>query len=66
MRAEIDPGKATEIDLVLRGVAVKYDVKKQEISVAGHKAPAPLRDGKLRLTALVDRTSITVWSRRTA
>ena len=41
---------------------VKYDVKKQEISVAGHKAPAPLRDGKLRLTAIVDRTSLTVWA----
>jgi fructan beta-fructosidase len=62
VRAEIAPGEAAEIDLVVRGVAVKYDVKKQEISVAGHKAPAPLRDGKLRLTAIVDRTSITVWA----
>ena len=59
VRAEIDPGKADEIVLTLRGVAVTYDVKKQEITVAGHKAPAPLRDGKLRLTAIIDRTSIT-------
>jgi fructan beta-fructosidase len=62
VRAEIDPGKAEKLSLVLRGIAVEYDVKKQEITVAGHKAPAPLRDGKLRLTAIVDRTSITVWA----
>ncbi len=62
VRAEIDPGKAEEIALTIRGIAVKYDVKKQEINVAGHKAPAPLREGKLRLTAIIDRTSITVFA----
>ena len=62
VRAEIDPGKAEEIALTIRGIAVKYDVKKQEITVAGHKAPAALREGKLRLTAIIDRTSITVFA----
>ena len=61
VRGEIEPGKATEIARPC-GVEVKYDVKKQEISVLGLKAPAPLQEGKLRLTALVDRTSLTLFA----
>jgi fructan beta-fructosidase len=62
VRLEAEVGKDSELSLTLRGTAIGYDAKKQELSVGGHKAPAPLRGGKLKLTALVDRTSLELWA----
>lgn len=62
LRAECTPGDATEIQFTLRGILVTYDVKKQELDVHGHRAPAPLRDGKQQLIIYVDRTSIEVFA----
>ena len=39
-----------------------YEPKKQELSVNGHRAPAPLTDGKLRLTIYCDRTGLEVFA----
>jgi hypothetical protein len=46
----------------IRGIMVEYDAVKQELSVAGHRAPAPLRDGKQRLTIYCDRTGAEVFA----
>lgn len=62
VRAEIDPGDAAEIAFTLRGLPVVYDVKKQELAVNGHRAPAPLRDGKLTFIAYVDRIVTEVFA----
>jgi sucrose-6-phosphate hydrolase SacC (GH32 family) len=62
LRLEAEVGDGTELLLKVRGTEVRYDAKKQELSVAGHKAPAPLRDGRLNLVALADRTSLTIWA----
>ena len=62
VRAEIDPGEAKEVVFNIRDIMVEYDVKKQELSVAGHRAPAPLRDGKLRLIIYCDRTGAEVFA----
>jgi len=62
VRLEAEVGDGAELLLDVRGIAVRYGAKKQELSVAGHKAPAPLLGGKLRLVALADRTSLTVWA----
>jgi fructan beta-fructosidase len=56
------PGDAKELVLNLRDVMIEYDFGKQELSVAGHKAPAPLRDGRQRLVILVDRTGVEVFA----
>lgn len=62
VRAEIEPGEAKEVVFNIRDIMVEYDVKKQELSVAGHRAPAPLRDGKLRLIIYCDRTGAEVFA----
>jgi fructan beta-fructosidase len=62
IRAEFTPGTAAEIAFMVRGVPVIYDAKKQELIVNGHHAPAPLTDGKQRLTIFVDRTGLEVFA----
>ena len=62
IRAEFAPGDADEVRLSVRGVPVVYDARKQEVIVNGHRAPAPLRDGKQRLTIYVDRTGLEVFA----
>jgi hypothetical protein len=47
--AEFEAGSAGEIVFSVRGVPVVYDAKKQELTVNGTRAPAPLREGKQRL-----------------
>ena len=46
----------------VRGATVSYDARKQELVVNGHRAPAPLADGKQRLTVFVDRTGLEVFA----
>ena len=62
IRADFAPAPDSEVLCKVRGVEVRYSAAKQEISVAGHRAPAPLRDGHQRLIILTDRTNITVWA----
>lgn len=60
--AVIEPQKAEHVEFRLRGVTVGYDVAKQELVVQKHRAPAPLRDGKLRLRVFIDRTCAEVFA----
>jgi len=62
LRAEIEPGEASEIVFNIRDAMIIYEPKKQELSVNGQRAPAPLRDGKLRLTIYCDRTGLEVFA----
>ncbi len=62
LRAEIEPGDAAEIAFTLRGLTVVYEPAKAELVVNGHRAPAPLRDGKLRLAVFVDRNGSEVYA----
>lgn len=62
IRAEIEPCDAENIAFDVRGVNVSYDAKRQEIVVNGHRAPAPMRDGRLRLTIFCDRTGIEAFA----
>jgi len=62
VRAEIEPGDATEIVFNLRDAMLVYSPAKQELFVEGQRAPAPLRDGRLKLTAYVDRTGLEVFA----
>jgi fructan beta-fructosidase len=60
--ALLEPGKASEVSFSIRGIAVLYNVAKQELSVNGHRAAAPLLDGKLDLRILADRTAFEVFA----
>jgi sucrose-6-phosphate hydrolase SacC (GH32 family) len=62
IRTEIDPGDANEIVFNIRDSMIIYDAKMQELTVNGQRAPAPLRDGKLRLTIYCDRTGLEVFA----
>ncbi|MEN9555178.1 MAG: hypothetical protein RLZZ232_1464, partial [Planctomycetota bacterium] len=62
LRTEIDPGDASEIVLKVRDAVIIYEPQQQELSVNGHRAAAPLREGKLRLTIYCDRTGLEVFS----
>jgi fructan beta-fructosidase len=62
LRVEFEPGDASEVALTVRGATISYDPKKQELAVNGHRAPAPLRDGRQRLTIYCDRTGLEVFA----
>jgi sucrose-6-phosphate hydrolase SacC (GH32 family) len=63
VRLEFEPGDAETIALDVRGVSIVYDAKRQELVVNGdHRAPAPLRDGRQRLTVLADRTGYEIFA----
>jgi sucrose-6-phosphate hydrolase SacC (GH32 family) len=62
VRVGFEPGDAEAVELTIRGAKITYDVKKQEIVVNGHRAPAPLVDGKQNMTVYVDRTVLEVFA----
>lgn len=62
VRVEFEPSSAQEIVFNIRDVMVIYYPAKQELSVAGHSAPAPLRGGKQRITIYCDRIGTEVFA----
>ncbi len=50
------------INLSLRGVPLRYNAAKQELTLARHTSPWPAKDGKLGLIIYLDRTCIEVFS----
>ncbi|MEK0449321.1 MAG: hypothetical protein RL088_1589 [Verrucomicrobiota bacterium] len=62
VRVEFEPSDAKEVVFNIRDIMIEYDVQKQELSVAGHRAPAPLRGGKQRLVIYCDRTGAEVFA----
>lgn len=62
LRTEFAPGDATAVVFRVRGADIIYDADRQELSVNGHRAPAPLRGGKQRLTIFCDRTGLEVFA----
>jgi len=62
IRAELDPGDAETIAFSVRGAEIAYDAASREWVVNGQRAPAPMRDGRLRLTIYGDRTGLEVFA----
>jgi sucrose-6-phosphate hydrolase SacC (GH32 family) len=59
--AELAPGGAEEVGFNIRGFAVVYDAKKQELRCGDKRAALAMVDGKVRLRLLVDRRSVDVF-----
>jgi len=57
-----EPEATATFELVVRGVKIVYDAKQQQIVVNGHRAAAPLRDGKQRIHLFVDRVGLEVFT----
>ena len=62
MRAEFEPSNESELVFTVRGATIAYDARTQELVVNGHRAPAPLRDGRQRLTIYCDRTGLEIFA----
>jgi sucrose-6-phosphate hydrolase SacC (GH32 family) len=57
-----EPGKSSELVLSVRGVPIVYNSAKQELTVNGHRTVVPLREGKIDLRILTDRTAFEVFA----
>jgi sucrose-6-phosphate hydrolase SacC (GH32 family) len=62
LRAELQPGSATEVTLRVRGQAITYRPKDKKLIVMGREAPLEPVDGRITLRVLLDRTSIEVFA----
>ena len=62
LRAEFEPGEASEVAFTVRGATILYDARKQELAVNELRAPAPLRGGRQRLTIYCDRMGLEVFA----
>jgi fructan beta-fructosidase len=62
IRAEFEPRAGNEINFTVRGIFINYNERDQELTVNGHHAFAPLRDGKQRLIIYLDRTALEVFA----
>ena len=62
MKADFEPGEASEVAFTVRGANIVYDVKKQQLVVDNLRANAPLRGGKQRLTIFCDRNGLEIFA----
>jgi fructan beta-fructosidase len=62
IRADLEIGSAQELGLVVRGIAVRYDVGKKELTADKSAAPLSPQEGRIRLRILVDRTSLEIYA----
>lgn len=62
IRAEFEPRAAADVTFRIRGVEVLWDARTQELVVNGHRAAAPLIEGRQRLTIYCDRTGLEVFA----
>ncbi len=62
LRAEFELDNTSEVTFTVRGATIVYDGKKQELVVNNHRVPAPLHDGKQRLTIYCDRTGLEIFA----
>ena len=62
LRAKFEPAADSEVQFSVRGATISYHTRRQELTVNGQVAAAPLRQGKQQIIVYVDRTSIEVFA----
>lgn len=62
IRTEFEASAGGQLAWTVRGATIVYDAQTQELVVNGHRAAAPLREGKQRLTIFCDRTGLEVFA----
>lgn len=62
LRADLEPGDASEVIMKIRGATLIWRKANSELEMNGLKAPAPLKDGRLKLTAYCDRQVLEVFA----
>ncbi|RYD37692.1 MAG: glycoside hydrolase family 32 protein [Verrucomicrobiaceae bacterium] len=64
IRADLVPPAEGTVTFIVRGLPVMYNAAKQEFSVDGLRAPAPLHEGRLDFTLYADRTGLEIFASR--
>lgn len=64
LHIDVEPGKASEVVLDIRGVPVVYNVASKELQVDGVKAPVALINGRLSLIVYADRTGLEIFANK--
>ena len=64
LRAEIEPGDASEISFRVRGATLRYDPTRKTLSCLDKTMSAGTTDGRLRLQLLIDRTTLEIFADR--
>ena len=62
LRVSCDVSTDAAVSFELRGIPVRYDATKHELTIAKHTTAWPVKDGKLGLIIYVDRTCVEVFS----
>jgi sucrose-6-phosphate hydrolase SacC (GH32 family) len=62
LRCEFEPAAESVVKFNVLGVPIAYDSRSQELTVNGHRARAPLRDGRQRIVIYTDRTAFEVFA----
>jgi len=62
LRADFEPGEASEVSFTVRGIPIVYDPGKGELTLNGQRAPAPLRSGRQNLIVYADRTAFEIFA----
>lgn len=62
LQVEFDPGRATEIELLIRGVSVVYNAAKKTLMADGVVAPVSEINGKVKLIIYADRTGLEIFA----
>lgn len=62
LNIDFAPTSASETVIGVRGASVVYDADTETLNVNGHRALAPLVDGRQRITILCDRTGLEVFA----
>ena len=62
LHAIIEPGTATQIQLMLRGTPFVIDVKKLKLTSGKDSMPMPVRDGRIDLRLLSDHSLVEIFT----
>ncbi|MFC1717554.1 GH32 C-terminal domain-containing protein [Candidatus Poribacteria bacterium] len=62
IRAEFNVGEAVAFGLKVRGVAIEYDTREEQLTCGDSHADLKPDDGKICLQVLVDRISIEIFA----
>ncbi|MBI9018835.1 MAG: GH32 C-terminal domain-containing protein [Phycisphaerae bacterium] len=64
IKAVFDIGDAKELGLIIRGIAIQYDVSKQLLTAEDCHGPLKAQKGKITLEIIVDRTTIEIFGNK--
>jgi fructan beta-fructosidase len=62
LRTTFESSSDSQTTLKIRGATIEWNAKTQELSVNGHRAPAPVRDGRQNLIIYCDRAGLEVFA----